>query len=208
MKKLKRKLITKARLFVKKQFRKIEHTYPYHNMDHTKGVVKAAIQIARKFELNKDEYITLMVSAWFHDTGFLLGNHSHEERSAEIVRTFLVSQGVNDSFIPAFEQAILATRIPQNPTNRVEEILCDADLFHLGTKEFFKNSKSLRKEYQLINGVVIGKRKWIEKDISLMKSQRYFTEYARKILDKELKKNLNKLLFRQKALALAEIPLT
>jgi hypothetical protein len=36
-----------------------------------------------------------------------------------------------------------ATRLPQNPTSLIEQIICDADLFHLGTTDFKERTSYL-----------------------------------------------------------------
>jgi predicted metal-dependent HD superfamily phosphohydrolase len=206
MKNLKFKLVADARLYVIKLFKKLgKRDFHYHNLGHTKRVVKAAKKIAKKNYLCKNDYILLLVSAWFHDIGFLEGKSQHEERGAERVEKFLILQRVEASLIPSFKEAILATRLPQTPTNLVEEILCDADLYHLGTAGFFKINKSLRKEFQLVHGISIDKKEWIAKDIKMLTAQTYFTEYSRKELDKRLKSNLKKLILKQKKLSKVKV---
>lgn len=202
MKNLKWKLVTKAKQYITKEFKKLKkHDFYYHNLSHTKRVVKAAKRISKNYDLSKNDSIVLLVSAWFHDIGYLEGISHHEEYGSERVEKFLIQEEIDTSLIPLFSKAILATRFPQNPSNLVEEILCDADLYHLGTASFFKISRSLKKELQLVNEVTIDKKEWLDKNIKLLNAQRYFTKYAKKELDKRLKKNLKKLVYKKERLS-------
>jgi hypothetical protein len=85
---------------------------------------------------------------------------------------------------------ILATKIPQNPHNLLEEIVCDADLYHLGTDHFSELNKMLRKEYEEIFHEKVDKDKWRNKTISLLESHKYHTDYARMLLEGQKEKNL------------------
>jgi predicted metal-dependent HD superfamily phosphohydrolase len=202
MKELKQKLIKDASRYIKNRFRKkAKVEFKYHNLSHTKKVVKAAEKISRKYDLSKNDVIILLVSAWFHDIGFLDAPQQHEERGAQLVEKFLQSERVPKEFFPLFKDTILSTRMPQKPSTLIQEILCDADLYHLGTSDFFRNSKSLRKESQYIKGVAIDKIEWLSANIKLLKSHYYFTDYSRKRLDHRVKANLQKLLEKQKNLS-------
>jgi predicted metal-dependent HD superfamily phosphohydrolase len=48
--------------------------------------------------------------------------------------------------IEKVKACILATEMPQKPVGLLQEIICDADLFHLGTEDFSDRSKLVRKE--------------------------------------------------------------
>lgn len=206
MKELKRKLIKNASRYVKERFRKKSNkNFEYHNLRHTKNVVKAAEKISEKYNLSKNDVIILLVSAWFHDIGFLDAQQEHEMRGAQLVEKFLQSEGVPKEFFPLFKDTILSTQIPQKPSTLIQEILCDADLYHLGTSDFFRNSKSLRKESQYIKGVAIDKSEWLSANIKLLRGHHYFTDYSRKRLDQRVKANLQKLLEQQKNLSAIEL---
>jgi hypothetical protein len=87
--------------------------------------------------------------------------------------------------------------MPQQPKNLAEEIICDADLFHLGTPEFGANSKMLRKEIELLTGKELKGGDWRGSTIRLLEQHRYHTEFARNRLEEGKQKNLEDLLHRQ-----------
>ena len=167
----------------------------YHNAEHTKAVVSAAEQIAEYYQLNDREYFILMTAAWFHDVGHYIENDmmEHEERGVELANTYLEEKGIGSGVITDVGNAILSTKLPQNPQTLVEEILCDADLFHLGTDAFNENSKLMRKETEAIKKVHISKEDWRKENIQFLEAHQYHTEYCRIHLNVRKADNLERL---------------
>jgi hypothetical protein len=60
----------------------------------------------------------------------------------------------------------------------LEQIVCDADLFHFGTKEFKDRSKLMRKEYQILYKKKISKEAWWSKSLALLSGHTFHTTYA------------------------------
>src|SRR4051794_15757997 len=109
----------------------------YHNLMHTEGVVKAAIQIGNHYQLNDEDFFIVLTAAWFHDMGYFSHDPgNHEQMGAEKAAAFLRERDVDELIISKVKAAIRATMLPQSPVNLLEEIVCDADMFHLGTDEF------------------------------------------------------------------------
>jgi predicted metal-dependent HD superfamily phosphohydrolase len=125
----------------------------YHNLEHTQMVVSNAEQIARHYQLGGKDFFIVMTAAWFHDSGYLTGDPAdHEQRSADLAARFLDDIAVEDDTVQAVRECILATRLPQSPTSRLEKIVCDADLFHFGTDDFWERNNLMRKETARVNG--------------------------------------------------------
>lgn len=152
----------------------------YHSLLHTQEVVQTVDEFARHYQLNDEQYLTVIAAGWFHDVGYLQTTPAlHEEKSAELAATFLAENAVSSAFITRVEQCILATRVPQSPGDLLEQILCDADLFHLGSPDFKEKTKLLRQELENLQGQSISGSEWRKKNISFLKGHHYFTEYAR-----------------------------
>jgi predicted metal-dependent HD superfamily phosphohydrolase len=166
----------------------------YHNLAHTREVVKAAEQVAHHYKLTDKEEFVVVSAAWFHDTGYLTGlSAQHEERSAELATNFLQTVGVSASVIEQVQGCIRATKMPQSPQNRLEEILCDADLFHLAADDYKDKQKLLRKEQEKLTGTDISGSDWRQQNIALLETHQYFTDYARERLRKGQMANLHRL---------------
>ncbi|MDR6807298.1 putative metal-dependent HD superfamily phosphohydrolase [Dyadobacter sp. BE34] len=166
----------------------------YHNLVHTESVVGNAVKIANHYRLEDKETFIVVTAAWFHDTGYSTGEAAgHEKRGAAMAAEFLRSEEVEEEVIAEVEGCILATVWPQKPTNFLQQVVCDADLYHLGTPEFGDWNKLVRKEAEQRLGRKIDKAEWRKSTIKLLENHEYQTDYCRDLLDKQKKKNLEKL---------------
>ncbi|WP_183559728.1 Pycsar system effector family protein [Mucilaginibacter sp. SP1R1] len=165
----------------------------YHNLKHTKDVVASATQIANHYQLSDEDFFIVISAAWFHDTGYFTDKSDHETKGADVASHLLKQHKVETPVIDKITACILATRMPQKPSNLLEEILCDADLFHLGTDDFKDKSKLMRKELEACRHQEIGKDAWRTENIAFLQAHHYFTDYCRLLLNDQKAKNLEKL---------------
>ena len=164
----------------------LEHPHDdlvYHNLGHTEQVVQAAREIAAHSNLSEEDTEIVVAAAWFHDTGHLTGGtENHEERSVHFMRTYMAEHGINDEdFLRNVENGILATKMPHEPQNLREQIMCDADTYHLGTSQFLKTNKSVRKELKL-RGYKKEAKGWKKKTLRLMETHHFYTAYCQENL--------------------------
>ncbi len=165
----------------------------FHTLEHTENVVDYVKEIAAQSQLTDREQFILYTAAWFHDTGHLFTEPSrHEMRSVELMKDFLSRHIQDEQTIREIGDAILSTKMPRNPEGLLQEILCDADTYHLGTKEFKKTNKILKKEYEL-RRVPEPADGWNRSALSFLESHRYYTEYCRNLLNEGKQKNINRL---------------
>lgn len=187
-------LLESVRVFIHNYFiNNVDGRLVYHNQQHTERVVAAAIQIGNHYQLDEHNFFIVQAAAWFHDIGYFTNINAHEEQSALLAAAFLKEQAVPEDVIAEIKNCIAATRMPQNPGNLNEQILCDADLFHLGTDEFTTLHKLLRKEIEAIKGKNISKNDWRNGNIKLLGMHTYYTDYCRLLLNDKKMKNLEKL---------------
>jgi len=165
----------------------------YHNLDHTKDVVAAAIKIANHYQLSDDDFFIVLAAVWFHDLGYMVDIANHEEKGAEIAAKFLEEHNVNKKHIDLVVNCIRATKMPQSPKTLLEEIVCDSDLFHLGTDDFKEKDKLLLKEINLMHHADLNKQQWREKTIKFLESHSYHTDYCKVLLNDTKEKNLEEL---------------
>jgi len=189
-------LLEEIAQYVEKYYndRSTETVLLYHNLSHTSDVVNAAQQIAHHYQLNDRDFFVVVAAAWFHDTGYFTSATEHEKAGAGLAKEFLQAKGVSQDDINTIEQCILATKIPQQPKNLLEQIVCDADLFHLGTEAFGDKNKLLRKEMEMIYHKEIDKDLWRLTSIKFLQSHFYHTDYAKVLLNDQKQKNLDKLI--------------
>ena len=150
----------------------------YHNYSHTSYVVEAVNEIALAENISDADLEIILLAAWFHDTGFIKGFKNHEESSTEIAIEYLTKKGFSDDKIKQISSCINATKIPQNPTTKLEKIICDADLFHLGSENFSENANLLRSEWEQFCDKHLTDIEWLKENNRFFSEHTYFTDYA------------------------------
>ncbi len=161
----------------------------YHNIDHTLEVVEASEIIGKQCKISSEDLETVIVAAWFHDTGYFMGCENHEEASASIARKFLKQENINQVRINQVVNCILSTKIPQKPETLLEKILCDADLYHLATERFFEKSELLWRELML-HDQAMTLEFWMNKSKEFVEAHKYHTSFGKKTLFPRLERNL------------------
>src|SRR5689334_12266806 len=130
-----------------------EHTNPnlvYHNLSHTRRVVNRAAEIEQHYQLSPAEKFIIITAAWFHDIGHLFGEmQQHERKSVEVMQLFLEKNNCGREITNQVAACILVTKFPSKPVSLTEQILCDADTYHLGTNEFPQCDELVKKEMLL-----------------------------------------------------------
>ncbi|MEO6813501.1 MAG: YitT family protein [Ginsengibacter sp.] len=164
----------------------------YHNVEHTQRVLASTILLAQAENISEEDLIILKTAALFHDAGFLETYTGHEEISCEMARKWLPRFEYNNEQIEKICKLILVTKMPQSASSKLEEIICDADLFYLGTNQYIAISNSLYKELHEA-AFIKNRSEWNEQQLKFLQAQRYFTKSAQKRLSKGLQSNLQKI---------------
>ena len=171
--------------------RQINGTLSYHNVGHTREVLANVERIAIEEGIKDERTLLLMkLAALFHDTGFIYVYKDHEEKSLEFAKSELKEYNFSKEEMEIIGGMIMATKIPQNPKNHMEQIICDADLDYLGRDDFDLISNNLKKEV-LLFGIAQTEAEWEERQINFIESHRYFTESSRQGRDPKKLERLN-----------------
>ncbi len=170
----------------------------YHNRDHMLEVLDNTKKLADHYQLDDRQFFIVCTAACFDDTAHSIKDVEFRElKSAELATGFLNSIGVNEEDITAVKNCILATKMPQTPVTINEKIVCDADLYNLGTDDFRKKNRLLKSEEDAIGGIEIDGITWRASSISLLENHAYYTDYCQLLLNKTKAENLEKLKNRQ-----------
>jgi len=159
--------------------KKISPFYYYHNCEHTLYVLEKVAEIAQQENCSAEEIKLLKTAALWHDIGFINVYNDHEEEGCEIAKKFLPGYGYSAEEINKICGMIMATKIPQSPKNKLEEIIADADLEYLGTNSAVETSTHLFMELRHLNPSLT-KEKWNDIQISFLKQHHYFTVFCKK----------------------------
>ncbi|MBI4547220.1 MAG: HD domain-containing protein [Ignavibacteriae bacterium] len=165
----------------------------YHNYNHTIETVAACEEIGDESNLSKSEQEIVAVAAWFHDTGYTEDCENHEEKSVEIATRFLQQNNYPQEKIAQVASCIRATKVPQDPKNLLEEVICDADILHFGKKKFFQKSDLMRMELERRADRPFSDLEWLQKSVDFVTQHNFHTRYAQLDFNKQRTKNLIKL---------------
>lgn len=179
---------------------KLPEHYVYHNLDHTLDVVSAAEEIASYSNVPENDVEVLLTAAYLHDIGYTENNEKHEDHSITLSKEFLSEIGVDQDYIDNVIGCIEATKMPQNPKNLIQKVLCDADLFHLSSGKYFEKAELLRNEFSMIEQDRISESEWLDMSTVFIDNHQYWTEYGKHTLAPKKAKNLKKIKKRLKAL--------
>lgn len=175
---------------------KLENQLPaylkYHCPEHTFYVLQKAIHIAEKEIVNQKELLLLKIAALYHDTGFTVNRENHEEISCQIATEELKDFGLDSEDIHEICGMILATKIPQRPMNRLQEILADADLEYMGTDKFDDFSNRLYEEMKHFQPD-LSLEEWDEIQVNFISNHHYHTSYCRQFREPNKLLNLEKI---------------
>jgi len=165
----------------------------YHHWQHTLHVIEMSEFIAREENISNDDILLIKTAALFHDAGFIHINKGHEAESIRLAVKKLPEFGYNELEIQTIKGLIRATEIPQNPQNKLEDILADADLEYLGTDDFETIGTKLYLELKHYKPD-LSIRDWNQIQIDFLQSHHYHTAYC--IHHRTMKKedNLQKLI--------------
>lgn len=175
---------------------KLENELPknlyYHNLKHTIDVITEVEIIGRKEGINRTEMLILKTAALFHDTGFILSYNDHEECGVKMARNILPKYFYSEEQIDQVANLILNTKFPPQPKNKLEMIICDADLDYLGRTDFIPVSGNLYRELKE-HGRIKSIDEWNRLQIKFIENHQYYTETARNMRNVNKIRQLDKL---------------
>ena len=125
----------------------LDENYSYHNLDHTKRVISAAVDIGSNYDLSEKDWRCLLTACLLHDYGFIESHVEHEKISAKLSSKILPKYGFSETDIQIINSLIIVTKLEEKPKNLLESIIRDSDLEYLGSEDFIKISPLLKKEW-------------------------------------------------------------
>lgn len=154
--------------------RELSADLTYHGLHHTLDVFDVTKELCDIEAVSARETVLLKTAALFHDSGFTINNKEHEMLGCQIARQELPKFGYSPEEIDQISGMIMATKIPQNPQNHLEAILCDADLDYLGRDDFFSIGATLYEELKAYN-VLQNEEAWNRLQVSFLEKHTFFT---------------------------------
>ncbi len=164
----------------------------YHNVKHTVDVVTEVELIGWAEGINDEEMLLLKTAALFHDVGHTIEYDNHEYHGTVIAREMLPKYGYSEDQIDRICEIIMATKLPPDPKNLLEEIICDADLDYLGRTDFIPVSNTLYKELHEQNKIG-SLNQWNKLQVKFISGHQYFTKTARSLREVNKQKQIERI---------------
>ncbi|WP_312749647.1 Pycsar system effector family protein [Epilithonimonas hominis] len=173
---------------------KLSSAYTYHNLDHTIQVVDKIKILAKEENISPEDTENLLLAGWFHDLGYVDDADNHEEESRKIASDFLKQHRFPEERIAKIGELILATDKFYKPKNHLEEVIKDADLYHLASDDYFRICENLRQEIKEVHHQKFSKLQWAELNITFFAKHQFYTKFAKENWQPEKEKNVEKIL--------------
>jgi len=185
------RLVADARVYVMRLMESfLPESYLFHSKAHTLNVLRNAEQIGSFSALSEHEMNILRTGALFHDSGYIKSAEHHEAESSAIAREFLEANQIDEQDIRAVSNSILATRVPQKPGDKISGILCDADLMHLTSEDYFEQMELLRLEWQKTGRYNLTVQQFHLNSIDFFSRHRYHSDYGKEVMEAQKARTL------------------
>lgn len=168
-----------------------EYLY-YHNYKHTIDVVNQAEIIGYGEGVDDEAILLLKTAALFHDAGHTIGYDNHEYYGCQIAKEFLPKWKYTDEQIERICEIIMATKLPPQPGNLLERIICDSDLDYLGRSDFIPVSNTLYEELKAQNKMG-SLNDWNKIQVKFLSAHHYFTNTANRLREVNKEKQIERI---------------
>ncbi len=155
--------------------RELSDRLSYHGLHHTLDVLYITEELCYFEKVNPYDMMLLKTAALFHDSGFTINNKEHEQLGCQLAKAHLPLYDYTPMEIERICGMIMATKIPQSPQNRLEQILCDADLDYLGRDDFYTIGATLFEELKAYN-VLQTEEAWNRLQVNFLEKHTFFTK--------------------------------
>ncbi|MFB6305607.1 MAG: HD domain-containing protein, partial [Flavobacteriales bacterium] len=164
----------------------------YHDISHTKDVVRAVERLAFMEGVEGEDLFLLQTAALYHDAGFVEQYDNNEDIGVRMAKEILPQYGYTPDQIETVARLIKVTEVPHDPQDHLEEIICDADLDYLGREDFHEIADQLKTEL-MERGKIQSDRQWDEMQVKFLKMHKYFTKSAKNLRLEGKKKHLKEI---------------
>jgi len=164
----------------------------YHNVKHTVDVVTEVELIGWAEGLEDEDILILKTAGLFHDAGHTVSYDDHEYQGTLLARTYLPEYGYTTEEIDRICEVIMATKMPPQPKDLLQRIICDADLDYLGRSDMIPVSNTLYKE--LKEQDKIGTlNDWNKLQVKFITGHQYFTKTAQSLREVNKQKQIERI---------------
>lgn len=174
----------------------MEHKLPedlhYHSIKHTIDVITEVELIGWAEGVSEENILLLKLAALFHDAGHTISYKDHEHYGTIMAREKLASFGFTQEQIDTVCRLIMATKMPPEPKDLLEQIICDSDLDYLGRTDFIPVSNTLYKELKERN-LIDSWEEWNKLQLKFIRKHQYYTTTAQNLREVNKQQQIERL---------------
>jgi len=164
----------------------------YHNVKHTVDVVTEVELIGWGEGVSDEEILLLKTAGLFHDAGHTVDYDTHEYQGTLFAREMLPKYNYTPEQIDHICEIIMSTKLPPEPQNLLEAIICDSDLDYLGRSDFIPVSNTLYQELKEQNKIG-SLNDWNKLQVKFISGHQYFTKTARSLREVNKQKQIERI---------------
>ena len=162
----------------------------FHNLSHTLEVVEASQILGEKAALLEEEQEIFTLAAWFHDTGYAESYEGHEEKSRCLAEKYLTEEDYPEEKRKKVLDLIHNTE--NTASEKLHELMHDADLSNLGRKRFFRKGELIRAELERYQDFKTDELTWEKRQYDFLRNNPFKTRAALDEYGTRYNKNLKK----------------
>jgi class 3 adenylate cyclase len=152
----------------------------FHTLEHARKVYNQSFMLSRAEEIEQEERLLVRTAALMLFTGLTQSYNYFENRSMIIARELLPRYTYSESQIDQICNLILSTKIPFQPTNKLEKIMIDARMEFLGRSDYHDLIKQFYKELREA-GIKISGQQFKNQQLELLHDFEFYTTAARRL---------------------------
>lgn len=164
----------------------------YHNVKHTVDVVTEVELIGWAEGCSDEEILLLKTAGLFHDAGHTVSYDNHEHHGTLMAREFLPAYNYSPEQIEQICDIIMATRLPPQPGDLLQRIICDSDLDYLGRSDFIPVSNTLYEELKAQKKIG-SLNDWNKLQVKFISVHQYFTRTAQSLREVNKQKQIDRI---------------
>jgi len=164
----------------------------YHNVKHTVDVVTEVELIGWAEGCTDEEILLLKTAGLFHDAGHTISYDDHEYHGTEMARQFLPAYNYTQEQVDRICDIIMATKLPPQPGDLLQKIICDSDLDYLGRSDFIPVSNTLYEELKAQDKIG-SMNDWNKLQVKFISVHQYFTRTAQSLREVNKKKQIERI---------------
>lgn len=183
---------------------KLSSNLYYHGAHHSLDALRVCERYLRYEKIKGHKAKLLRIGILLHDIGFTVSYENHEFESVKIAVKLMTKHDFSKKDIQIVKNLILATKTPQNPQTKLEQIICDVDLDYLGGDNYYPISNQLFEELKIYSKPEILKD-WNKNQLHFLQSHKYHTNFANQFRTPRKEKIIKNLMNMYKLSAKSEL---